>query len=95
MTLDVQLDTALLEEPVHTQHGDLAFPCFQLSKELRKAPPQIAQDIADAVQNILSESGAAADADKTLESSAISEVLVIGAYINFRASEQWCVDNVL
>lgn len=26
--------------------GDYAFPCFLLAKELRKAPPQIAQDLS-------------------------------------------------
>lgn len=27
-------------------HGDIALPCFELSKALKKAPPQIAQDVS-------------------------------------------------
>jgi arginyl-tRNA synthetase len=33
------------ETPKQAEHGDLAFPCFRLSKALRKAPPQIADDL--------------------------------------------------
>ncbi|BCB02069.1 arginine--tRNA ligase [Bacillus sp. KH172YL63] len=36
----------LLETPKHTHLGDLAFPCFQLAKTLRKAPAAIATDLA-------------------------------------------------
>ena len=35
----------LLEYPPSPENGDLAFPCFRLSKALRKAPPMIAADI--------------------------------------------------
>ena len=37
---------ALLEVPPNPEMGDFAFPCFQLAKTLRKAPPQIAQELA-------------------------------------------------
>lgn len=37
---------ALIEIPPENISGDLAFPCFQLSKSLKKAPPLIAQDLA-------------------------------------------------
>lgn len=33
------------ETPKQAEHGDLAFPCFRLSKALRKAPQQIADDL--------------------------------------------------
>jgi len=36
----------LIEVPRDTSHGDLAFPCFQLAKALRKGPPVIAQEVA-------------------------------------------------
>jgi arginyl-tRNA synthetase len=38
--------TSLLEKPKHVQHGDLSFPCFELAKMSRTAPPLLAADIA-------------------------------------------------
>lgn len=45
---EIQLDkiTKLLEKPKHAQHGDLAFPCFELAKIKRTAPPLLAAEIA-------------------------------------------------
>ena len=37
----------MLEYPPDTNMGDLAFPCFRLSKTLRMAPPKIAADLAE------------------------------------------------
>ena len=45
--LSVQDVAAMLEYPPDANMGDLAFPCFKLSKILRRAPVQIAQAIAD------------------------------------------------
>lgn len=39
----------MLEVPQDSKMGDFAFPCFKLAKVMRKAPPQIAVDIAEAV----------------------------------------------
>lgn len=39
----------LLAPPPKPELGDLAFPCFRLAKALRKAPPQIAQELAAAL----------------------------------------------
>lgn len=36
----------LIEVPPKPELGDFAFPCFTVAKELRKAPPMIAQDLA-------------------------------------------------
>ena len=38
--------SALIETPKHESHGDLAFPCFELAKALRKSPVQIASELA-------------------------------------------------
>ena len=38
---------AMLEYPPDANMGDLAFPCFKLSKTLRRSPVQIAQTIAE------------------------------------------------
>ena len=40
---------ALLERPPKPELGDFAFPCFQLAKELKKAHPQIAGELAEKV----------------------------------------------
>lgn len=37
---------ALIETPPQPELGDYAFPCFKLAKLLRKAPPQIAAELA-------------------------------------------------
>ncbi|MGD6941116.1 arginine--tRNA ligase [Cytobacillus gottheilii] len=51
MSLD-QIE-ALIETPKNPLHGDLAFPCFQLAKALRKNPAEIAQKAALELQGSL------------------------------------------
>ena len=41
--------SAMLEYPPDTSMGDLALPCFKLSKSLRRSPVQIAQVIAEGI----------------------------------------------
>ncbi|MFO8069510.1 MAG: arginine--tRNA ligase [Alkalibacterium sp.] len=43
----------LLEKPKHSDHGDVAFPTFQLAKLLRKNPAQIAQDVGEKIASPL------------------------------------------
>ena len=40
----------MLEYPADRKLGDIALPCFKLSKTLRKAPPLIAQTLCEAVK---------------------------------------------
>lgn len=42
--------SGMLETPPNPAMGDIAFPCFQLAKALRKAPPVIAAELAAAIQ---------------------------------------------
>lgn len=42
----------MIEIPADSKMGDYAFPCFKLAKVLRKAPPMIAQGIAEKLQDI-------------------------------------------
>ncbi|WP_026672539.1 arginine--tRNA ligase [Alkalihalobacterium bogoriense] len=44
-----------IERPKYDTMGDLAFPCFSLAKSLRKAPQQIAVDIANKITHPLFE----------------------------------------
>ncbi len=43
---------ALLERPRDPSHGQLAFPVFSLAKKMRKAPPQIAADVASQIESL-------------------------------------------
>ncbi len=45
-----ELVTALLEVPPDEKLGDFAFPCFSFAKAQQKAPAQIAEEFAKAVQ---------------------------------------------
>ncbi|MBR5680048.1 MAG: arginine--tRNA ligase, partial [Clostridia bacterium] len=45
--LDAREIEGLLEYPPDPAMGDLAFPCFRLSKVLRQAPPKIAASLAE------------------------------------------------
>src|SRR5262245_42017275 len=58
----------LLEVPRDPALGDYAFPCFQLAKTLKKAPPAIAVDLAKTL------------APRGL----VTEVKAAGPYLNFR-----------
>lgn len=45
----------MIEKPKHDKMGDLAFPCFELSKLYRKAPHTIALEVAESIQSPLFE----------------------------------------
>jgi arginyl-tRNA synthetase len=50
---DLSLETVaqLLENPKSVDHGDVAFPAFSLAKVYRKAPQQIAADLAEKIDH--------------------------------------------
>ena len=54
----INLDSNLIEEfieiPKDGANGDYAFPCFKLAKELKKAPPAIANETAGSVTSFVS-----------------------------------------
>lgn len=61
----------LLERPPTREQGDLAFPCFQLAKVLKKSPAQIATELVQKMtQNLDGTEG-------------IREIKAKGPYINF------------
>ena len=61
---------AAFERPKNEQFGEVALPCFQLAKSLRKAPPQIAQALAEKLSAALPSGVGAVNAD--------------GGYLNFK-----------
>ncbi|TFE01566.1 arginine--tRNA ligase [Jeotgalibacillus salarius] len=48
--LDLEKIFKLIEKPKHSEMGDFAFPCFELAKIFRKAPNQIALELAEQLE---------------------------------------------
>ncbi|MBD3262987.1 arginine--tRNA ligase [Candidatus Woesearchaeota archaeon] len=69
----------LLEIPPDTKLGDLAFPCFVLSKKLKKAPKKIAEDLAKKIK----------------PKGLIKEIKATGPYLNFFVDGQKLADQTL
>lgn len=59
--------------------GDLTMPCFPFAKILKKAPNQVADEIADTLSAKIS----------------IADVISTNGYVNFKASAQWLATNVI
>ncbi|MBU6154536.1 MAG: arginine--tRNA ligase [Bdellovibrionales bacterium] len=79
--LGMELKLTDLETPPDRARGDLAFPCFRLSKLLGKAPPVIATDLAGTLAPALLASGI--------------QVEAAGPYLNFRIKAQALIEHVL
>lgn len=69
-----------VEIPKDTSMGDYAFPCFSLAKQLRKAPPIIANEIKDKIQ---------------INNKIIEKIEVLGGYLNFYISKEILIKEVL
>ena len=69
-----------IEIPKDANNGDYAFPCFRLAKELRKAPPMIANDIKEKIQ---------------IDEKMVEKVEVVGGYLNFYIQQEQMVKEVL
>jgi len=52
IAMDVEQIYSFIEIPPQTDMGDYAFPCFQLSKAMRKSPVQIATELSSTVQKL-------------------------------------------
>ncbi|MGL5379227.1 arginine--tRNA ligase [Clostridium sp.] len=69
----------MIEVPANTEMGDYAFPCFKLAKELRKAPPIIAKEIAESLPQV----------------EFLAQVETVNAYINFFVNKEILVKDVM
>lgn len=65
--LDVEEIYSYIEIPPNQDMGDYAFPCFKLAKTLRKAPPVIATELKEKI-----------DEDNNIE-----KIDIVGGYLNF------------
>ena len=68
-----------IEIPKDSEMGDYAFPCFRLAKELKKAPPLIANEIKEKIQ-----------LDENIE-----KIETVGGYLNFYINPLVLIKNVL
>ncbi len=78
--LDVQTLVTWLEYPPDASMGDLAFPCFKLSKLMRRSPVQIASALAEKV---------AAECD------CVASAENVNGYLNMRIQSDYLVGTVL
>lgn len=79
VSIDVDTIEKNIEIPKDKTNGDYAFPCFNLSKTLKKAPFQIATELKDAIQ----------------ENSVISHTEVINGFLNFYIQKDIIVKNTI
>ena len=69
-----------IEIPKDNTNGDYAFPCFRLAKELRKAPPVIANEIKEKIE---------------IDEKIIEKVEIAGGYLNFYINKELMTKEVL
>ncbi len=69
-----------IEIPKDAKNGDYAFPCFRLAKELKKAPPIIAQELKEKIQ---------------LNTEWLEKVEIAGGYLNFYVATDSVTQEVL
>lgn len=69
-----------IEVPPNSDLGDYAFPCFKLAKDLRKAPPMIANDIKENIE---------------IDENIIERIDVVGGYLNIFINKETLVKTVL
>lgn len=77
--MDVNELASFIEVPKDTSLGDYAFPCFKLAKELKKAPPIIANEIKE----------------KLNKDEIIEEVNVVGGYLNIFVNKIGFVKSIM
>lgn len=68
-----------IEMPKDSKNGDYAFPCFRLAKELKKAPPVIANEIKEKIEQV----------------DDIEKIEVAGGYLNFFVNKTILAEEVL
>lgn len=69
-----------IEVPTDTIHGDYAFPCFKLAKELKKSPVIIANEIKEKIQ---------------VDHNIVEKIEIVGGYLNFYIKKETLIKTVL
>ena len=78
-TLETEEIVQMLEYPPDTNLGDLALPCFKLSKTLRRSPVQIAEQLASGIEGC----------------EAVSECRAVNGYLNIFVSNEYLCGKVV
>ena len=73
INVDTKQIESYIEIPKDGANGDYSFPCFKLAKELRKAPPVIANELKENIKT---------------ESNVIDKIEVAGGYLNFYINKE-------
>ena len=81
--LDIVQIEGYIERPKESVNGDYAFPCFRLAKDLKKAPPIIAKEISEKLQEEI-------ENEETIE-----KIEVEGGYINFFIKKEEIAKQIL
>jgi arginyl-tRNA synthetase len=79
--IESPVETRELEIPPDRLMGDFAFPCFKLSKALRKAPPMIAAEVTEKVKPFIN--------------SEHFDVKQVGPYVNFTLKSEYLCGTVM
>ena len=79
VSIDVDEIEKNIEVPKEKSNGDYSFPCFNLSKSLKKAPFQIANELKDLIP----------------ENSVISKIEVVNGFLNFYIEKNVIVENAI
>lgn len=69
-----------IEIPKDSDKGDYAFPCFRLAKEMKKAPPIIANEIKEKIE---------------IDEDVIEKIEIAGGYLNFFVKKDLLAKEVL
>ena len=77
--LNAQDVATMLEYPPDSNMGDLAFPCFKLSRTLRRSPVQIALTLCESLST----------------NAVIGKVEAVNGYLNISISNQYLATEVL
>ena len=80
ISLPIDEIESFIETPKDKNNGDFAFPCFRLAKQLKKAPPAIAEEIKQKIQ---------------IDEKYISKVEIAGGYLNFYINKKLQVEELL
>ena len=82
INIDVTELEGYIEIPQDIANGDYAFPCFRLAKELKKAPPVIANEIKEKIKI-------------DINNELIVSVQVVGGYLNFYINKELLVKTTI
>ena len=81
-TINIELSIIenAIEIPNDTLHGDYAFPCFKLAKDLKKSPILIANEIKEKI---------------IVDNNIIEKIEIVNGYLNFYINKQTLAKTVM